>query len=400
MDNKKLNSNSLKVLRKKIGWWSHPDLKWLDDKEGIKANAARDRLLKDVLTRVNQSFSGKKLHIGPLSPGCAQCVQGTWTCGFFSSRCNATCFFCPGRSLRFEKGRFLFADQLVFKHNSDFLNYLKKLNITGVSFSGGECLLHFDSVLEGIRIIRGCFEDKIHIWIYTNGYLVDELKLKKLRQAGLDEIRINIAADGYKLHAVRLAARFIPTVTVEIPMIPEDYDTLLACLPRLKKAGCSYLNIHQIYATSFNYKKLASRGYTLLHGTGPTPPTLESELASLKLLKAASERNIDLPINCCTWEYRSRVTGWSRRRHAAVLAKKADEEITQAGYIRQISGRGSPGSRFTVSYFECNITSGSGRPRVHRSRVHEERGLTGSRMKHYLNKNGFEHIPEGFPVVY
>jgi len=398
MANKKLDVNFLKKLRKSIGWWSYSDLKWLDEKEALKANATRDRLLKGVLPKVNQSFLGKKL--GPLSPGCAQCVRGTWSCGFFSSRCNATCFYCPGGSIRFEKDRFLFADQLTFEKDDDFLNYLKKLDFTGVSFSGGECFLHFDRLLKAIRLIRGRFGRKIHLWIYTNGYLVDEPKLKKLRQAGLDEIRINISADRYDLRAVRLAARFIPTVTVEIPMIPEDYDTLLECLPQLKKAGCGFLNIHQIYATKFNHKKLAERGYTLLHGAGGSPLILESEFAALKLLKAASEKNIGLPINYCTWEYRNQVTGWSRRRRAALLEKKAHENVTPAGYLRRISGGASPEDRSNVHYFQCNLRTGSGRLSARRKQVHEEHSLTAPALRRFVKTNNFEHIHKGFPKIY
>ena len=396
----KLVIKNIKKLREMIGWWSYSDLKWLDEKGARKANVVRDRLLRDVLPNVNMNFLGKKLHIGPLSPGCAQCVRGTWSCGFFSSQCNASCFFCPSKSIRFEKDRFLFADKLTFKKASDFLNYLKKLNFTGVSFSGGECLLHFNRLLKAIRVIRGHFGEKIHLWIYTNGYLVDESKLKKLQQVGLDEIRINIAADRYNLRAVHLAARFIPTVTVEIPMIPEDYGTLLECMPRLKKAGCRFLNIHQIYATEFNYKKLAEREYTLLHGTSAMSVTLESELSALKLLKAASRKNIGLPINYCSCEYRTSVTMWSRYRRAAILAKKPHEDITPVGYLRRVLGGTSPKSRFTVCYFKCELQSKSDHLLVRRKQVHEERGLTALALKSFLKTNNFERIPKGFPRIY
>jgi pyruvate formate-lyase activating enzyme-like uncharacterized protein len=400
MDDKKISVKAAKNLLKEAGWLFCSRVKWLDDKEALKANATRDRLLQDVLPKVGTSFLGKKFHIGPLSPGCAQCVRGTWTCGFFSSQCNADCFFCPGRLLRFDKKRFLHADGLNFKKEDDFLTYLEKTDNNGVSFSGGECLLHFDRLLNAIRAVRGRFGKKIHLWIYTNGRLVDEPKLKKLRQAGLDEIRINISVDRYNLRAVRLAARFIPTVTVEIPMIPEDYDTLFQCLPRLKKAGCGYLNIHQIYATNFNYKRLAERGYTLLQGAGLTPPTFEPEIAALKLLKAASDADIGLPINYCTWEYRSQVTGWSRRRRAAVLAKKRYEDITPAGYLRRISGGTSTKNRFTVRYFQCDLKTGSGRLSVRRKQVHKEQGLTAPALKRFVKTNDFEHIHEGFPKIY
>lgn len=448
------NNNYIKTqqrLRKRREWLLSPDLKWLNQRDAIEANKLRDSLIREVSLKVNSSFFAKKLHLGPLSPGCTRCVKGTWTCAFFTQQCNAHCFYCPNDPA-FNKRNFLIADNLVFKKDAGFVNYLKKLDFNGVSFSGGECLIQFRRLLGLLSTIRSHFGEKMHLWIYTNGRLVDKSKLKKLHKAGLNEIRFNISTDQYNLTAVRLAVGIIPTVTVEIPMIPEDYDTLYRCLPQLKDAGVRHLNIHQIYATRFNYKNLSNRGYTLLRKAGPMPPTLESELCALKLLNDAPFQKLGLPINYCTWEYRNRVTRWSGQLRAARLIKNTYEDITPAGYLREISVRCSNEAhnqireilegkemdkslweidkfsneiyihsellkyinsnrlRFTLRYFRCQLQAEPEGILGYRTLVYEQRGLTASALKCLLKTNGessplkaaanFEHIRKGFPRIY
>lgn len=68
--------------------------------------------------------------------------------------------------------------------------------------------------------------------MYTNGYLIDKNKLITLKEAGLNEMRFNIAARHYDLKAVKMAADIIDTVTVEIPAVPEDYEILKDVCPK------------------------------------------------------------------------------------------------------------------------------------------------------------------------
>ncbi|MDZ7777523.1 MAG: hypothetical protein U5L09_18885 [Bacteroidales bacterium] len=53
---------------------------------------------------------------------------------------------------------------------------------------------------------------------------------------------------------------------MEIPAIPEDYEMMKDLMKEMKEAGVTFLNLHQIRVTDFNYPKLKARGYTILHG--------------------------------------------------------------------------------------------------------------------------------------
>jgi len=68
------------------------------------------------------------------------------------------------------------------------------------------------------------------------------------------------------------------TVAVEIPAIPEDYETVRKLLPDMQKIGVRHLNLHQLYASEHNYRELARRGYTIAPSVEHGPVVFASEM--------------------------------------------------------------------------------------------------------------------------
>ena len=228
--------------------WAYSSMKWLPENEAKEANKKRNELLQSISGRINSNFLGNKIGPGRLSPGCMTCGNGNWSCLFIGSFCMADCFFCP-QEHKNKKERPPNESGLIFDNPDDYVDYLEKFKFKGVSFSGGEPLLKHEKILTYIRKIRERLGKGIYIWLYTNGRLIDKNKLNALKQAGLNEMRFNIAAGHYDLKAVKIAAGILDTVTVEIPAVPEDYEILKRCLPRLKAIGVAHLNLHQLFAS-------------------------------------------------------------------------------------------------------------------------------------------------------
>lgn len=334
MESKELN---IRKIRQGIGW-VYPELKWLTGKEAKLADKKRDDLLKSLSNEVNYSFMQSKIHIGPLSPGCVICGEGYWSCMFINGLCTANCFYCPqDRKIKKEKSP---SAEIIFDDPEDYAAYLKKFNFKGVGFSGGETLLVFKRLLTFIKKIREKLGKDIYLWIYTNGDLVNEDKLIRLKKSGLAEIRFNISASNYDLRPVELAANIINTVTVEIPSIPEDYEIVKGSLAKMQRTGVKYLNLHQLNTTPYNYKNFIDRGYTFLHQPGVS--IFESEISALKLIKYALDKRIDLPINYCSSIYKNRFQGMGKRGRKAPLVKEGFEELTNSKYIRRLSIKNSP----------------------------------------------------------
>jgi len=317
--------------------WIDSGLNWLTVKRAKSANKERDDLLKSLGHRVRYSFNHSKIHAGELSPGCAICGAGHWSCLYINSRCTANCFYCPQERDRKQECR-PNAD-IDFDDPDDYVAYLEKFHVKGVGFSGGEPLLVFDKLLTYITKIKKQFGRSMYLWIYTNGHLVTKDKLIQLRKAGLDEIRLNISANDYDLRPVKLARDVFDTVTVEVPSIPEDHARLKRCLAKMHRIGVKYLNIHLLRTTEYNYQNYVKRGYTFLHT--PEVNVLESEITALKLIRYALDKKIGLPINYCSSVYKERFQDMARKQRYGSWVKEDLEDFTDSKFIRRLSIRDS-----------------------------------------------------------
>ena len=301
-------------------------------REAQQAARCRDDLLAAMAGQIESHCGGSKLASGSLSPGCRICTEGGWSCLFISGRCNCRCFYCPTSQ---EKTGIPTTNTVPFSSPADYVAYLEHFGFSGASISGGEPLLTPEHTLAFVAAIKKRFGAALHLWLYTNGTLVEEGILGRLRDAGLDEIRFDIGATGYRLDRLRRAVGVIPIVTVEIPAVPEDLFLLEELMVEMREAGVDHLNLHQLRLTPFNLPQLVSRGYTFLHGEKVT--VLDSELAALELLHFAVERRLDLPVNYCSFVYKNRYQGLAARRRNALFVGKGYEALTANGYLRTLT---------------------------------------------------------------
>lgn len=333
MSNKKDNIDEVK----RVVGWAYNDLNWLTEDEARKRNAERDELLKSL--EAYYCFRRSKICYGKLSPGCLKCGEGKWSCLYINVLCTGTCFFCPqDRNVKDERPPA--AENILFDNPDDYLDYLERFSFEGVGFSGGETTLVSDKLILYINKIKQRFGNGIYTWVYTNGDLIDNAKLKGLKAAGLDEIRFNISARDYSLNKVKSATEFIDTVTVEIPAIPEDHEILKKQIGEMQRSGVHHLNLHQLFTTPHNYKAYIDRSYTFLHR--PDLPILESEMSALNLLRYAMDSGVTLPINYCSCAYKQRFQQMGRRLRAASAIRRDFDGITSLGYIRLLSVVDSP----------------------------------------------------------
>lgn len=325
-----MKNRRIESVRNAVGW-IYPDLPWFSEKDAVLANKQRDELLEALFGWVTGSFRGSKLHSGALSPGCSICGGGGWGCNFMNGLCTRHCFFCPQEFSDVGESD-SYTDGMKFRSPAEHVSFLKIFKIRGVGFSGGEPLLALEKLLDHISAIKKEFGNSLYLWMYTNGDRVDRSTLKELKHAGLDEIRFNLSAREYDMAPVALSKGYIPAVTVEIPAIPEDLVLLKDLMVEMEKAGVDFLNLHQLYVCSANYKALRQRNYHFLHQ--PNIPVFESEICALNLLLSAREQGIRLPINYCCVAYKDRFQGRAHRMRKSRVLLKGFEEVTSAGYIR------------------------------------------------------------------
>ena len=311
---------------------SYPRIPFVDQASCTALNEQRLQLLDSLSSRVEVGCGGTKFDMHDLAPGCRVCVEGDWSCLFVNGRCNARCFYCPTRQ---EETGLPTTNAVNFRSPADYVAYLEQFGFRGMSLSGGEPLLTPGRSLAFIGAAKRHFGDRLHTWLYTNGIMVNADILFRLRDVGLDEIRFDIGAVGYSLEKLRLAVGIIPTVTVEIPAVPEDFELSCHKMNEMAEVGVGYLNLHQLRLTPHNLERFLARPYTFLHGEKVT--VLESELTALALIRHSLDENLGLPVNYCSFVYKHRYQKAAARRRSALFMRKPYETVTSAGYLRTLA---------------------------------------------------------------
>ncbi len=314
-----------------------------DELPFVGANAAissmqlREQLLAEIARSGHSSNNGSKIYSGELSPGCKKCSEGVWSCLFINGKCNRSCFYCPTSQ---DDIGLPTTNNVTFRSPADYVAYLEQFNFSGMSLSGGEPTLTPGRCVAFLNAAKKKLGGSLHTWLYTNGSLIDRDLLLRLRDAGLDEIRFDIGALDYYLDKAALAVDIIPTVTVEIPAIPEKLELLKEKIIQMEDLGMKHLNLHQLRLTNYNSKRLKGRPYTYLHGEKVT--VLESELIALELIRFGLEQKIHLGINYCSFVYKNRYQRAAARPRAAALFQQPWEVVTAAGYLRSLQLQGEP----------------------------------------------------------
>ncbi|HSW60232.1 MAG TPA: radical SAM protein [bacterium] len=334
---------------------------WVTEAEAESAQTLRDKLLEEIKDLGAQfDFLGSKADSRYLSNGCRLCGEGSWSCLFINGSCNADCFYCPSR----QDDAVLkpTTNTLEFETPQKYAQYVNFFGFKGVSFSGGEPFLTFDRTLNYLKELRKKCSPDIYTWLYTNGALVNEEQLKMLKDEGLNEIRFDIGAFGYSLDKAEMAARHIETITVEIPLAPDHFETVRDLVIPMKNAGIKHLNLHQLRVTPYNVSKMIDRDYKFVHGTKVT--VFESEINALKVM-LHSLKNGGVPVNYCSFLFKSGFQSSAARIRYAKLCVQENEFITQNGYIRNISQNGSS---LTVTYYNPSA-SGADFCRIERKKI-------------------------------
>ena len=103
----------------------------------------------------------------------------------------------------------------------EIIKEIKLCGSKGIGITGGDPLARIERVIKYIKALKKRFGKKFHIHLYTPLNLVDGKKLKKLYDAGLDEIRIHPDLNSKKeWEKIVLALNYKWRVGVEIPAVP------------------------------------------------------------------------------------------------------------------------------------------------------------------------------------
>ncbi len=252
-----------------------------------------------------------------ISPACLACRTGKETGSLFVDlRCTKSCYFCFN------------ANQPHFEHfqthRRDIVLELEQAHAAGAKYrclavTGGEPLLNEEKVTAFFRRARELYP-AAHTRLYTNGELLSDANLKRLADAGLEEIRFSVKPQDFDsgqervFSAMEKAVAALPDVVIETPVIPGSADEMRSIMRRADAIGVRGMNLLELCFPLHNADEFRKRGMRLrkrpfnrLYGYwyGGGVPVAESEREALDLLMFAHEEKLRLGIHYCSADNRN-----------------------------------------------------------------------------------------------
>ena len=287
-----------------------------DEDESAHNAAMVEALAHDGATLRNVDRS---IVVNRISPACVACQKGVGSATFFISlQCHRDCYYCfnPNQveyDLFTASQRDLVGELAQVRENGYRMDY--------VALTGGEPLLHKQETVDFFSYASEHFP-RTHSRLYTTGDHANEATLEALRDSGLQEIRFSIRmhdlARGHRhtLDRIAAATAYIPTVMVEMPILPGTVDEMKEVLLELEK-----LQIHSINLLEFCYPltnagefqrrgfKIRQRPYRVLYNYwyAGGVPIAGSETACLELVDFALRQELTIGVHYCSLE--NKLTG-------------------------------------------------------------------------------------------
>lgn len=283
------------------------------------SNEERERL-RAALRGRGAEFrnAGASIRIGWISPACIECTGNRGSETFSTTfRCHRDCYFCfnPNQA-DYEK---------FFREGCPWEEGLERASRTYdslavIGLTGGEPLLNIDDTLAFLTRAGQLFP-AAHKRMYTSGDLLTEDMAVKLRDVGLREMRFSVKFDDplplqqRVLDAMALAKRYIPSVMVEMPIIPGTEDRMKELFRSFQQIGIDGINLLEFCFPFHNWDEFAKRGLAVRnppfdvmydYGYSGGLPIAGSEELALSLMLWALDEGLTFGMHYCSLDNKHR----------------------------------------------------------------------------------------------
>jgi pyruvate formate-lyase activating enzyme-like uncharacterized protein len=270
--------------------------------------------------------AGESLATGPLARGCDLCIEGRKLVLFVTGVCNKNCEYCTISEARWQKDE-VWANEKKVEKPEDIIEEAKLCKACGAGITGGEPLMKIDRVIEYIKLLKNAFGKDFHIHMYTNGTLATPDVLKRLHDAGLDELRVHLNKDIIK-DALKLPNW---KVGMEVPCIPGQEKELCGLMDFLEAAGAHFLNLNELEFSERNIEPMETLGMVLR--TDSLTAVEGSHETAEAVLRYAENKN--LPVHFCTARLKLDYQLRNRLTNRAKSIRKPFEKVTKNGFLRK-----------------------------------------------------------------
>ncbi len=267
-------------------------------------------------------------HNGPLAKGCEHCLIGAKMVLFVSGKCDTGCFYCPV-SLEKKEKDVIYANEGRVETVEEILEESISMDATGAGITGGDPLLCIDRTVKLIKILKEKFGPEYHIHLYTSTMDLD--KIKKVEEAGLDEIRFhpseNIWDAMEKTPLEKIVHDTSMDVGIEIPVLPGFEKEMDELITYAEKIGIKFVNLNELEFSESNWDMMEKQNYELKGELSSA--VLGSEKIALNLLK----KHKKMSVHFCSSSFKDGVQLRNRLTRRAKHIAKPFDVITEDGTI-------------------------------------------------------------------
>ena len=261
-----------------------------------------------------------KTKSGKLAKGCELCVKGEKLVLFVTGVCGNGCSYCPVSDQKNLKD-VIFANEWHIKNDKELLEEARLMDARGAGITGGDPLAVVSRTVKYIKLLKKVHGKNFHIHLYTPLFRVKEATLKRLYDAGLDEIRFHPKVyDQTEWPKLKLARLFNWSIGVEIPSLPHYEKETKELMKFIKENDLvDFVNLNEFeYADNFVFEK-AGEHYEPKNSLSYAVKGSE-EMA--KRIMTYAEK-IKLPVHFCT----------AKSKDAVQLAKRIVRRAKNAAQV-------------------------------------------------------------------
>ena len=285
-------------------------------------NQAAIDALRDQLREAGAQFknAGASIVWGWQSKACVECTGNNGSETFSTTfRCHRNCYFCFNYNVadyrKFVREGCPWREGLEDAERRYGHDGLAVLGLTG-----GEPLLVLDDSIELLEDARRRFPSA-HKRMYTSGDLLTEDGAMRLREAGLDEMRFSVKQDDTLerqervLAAMEIAKRHIPSLMVEMPIIPNTEERMHELFRRWADIGIDGINLLEFCFPFHSWDEYDKRGFEIRnppfdvmydYGYSGGLPVAGSEELCLQLMLWGIQNDMPFGIHYCSLDNKHR----------------------------------------------------------------------------------------------
>ena len=307
--------------------------------ENIVVSKINDR--KKKIKGLNSEGHGYINYYGEeLSNGCKICLFGKGINAIRSvSECNLRCSFCYYKNTH-ETTPILQPEHYLvgggkYEARLDELKIAvdkQKETVDAVTWVFKEPFMNIEKHYEPVKYIH---DAGLYQWMYTNGTLCTKENLNKLAEAGLEELRFNLAATECSdsvIEMMEYAASIFPSVGIESPMYKEYYKSFLKKKKKILSSGIKFINCAELHFTPENINEsMKNLDNIYIYKFGYVSP-MDSRMYTYDMLELASKEKWDITVHDCSNQTKV-FRGYNKKLPMGVLDYSGKDALPAQWYL-------------------------------------------------------------------